>query len=221
MPTPARMRHHNSPEELAKRSGEAARTPKGAGFRHYNHPEEVARRASLGQQGGASVVPSSRPPQPRQQVVEAWPPPGTPNNAPAPDPIIAAARELPEPPPKGIEGRLARVETLVFTFLESVREAREFRRLLNNQQALTDAQLDIAARMQALEQSFDHIAAELDAQLKSDVDDGGDVDDEEPESPAEPASEAPAEPLAAPEAGAETPTAEERKTNPSLKGKLP
>lgn len=45
MPGP-QFRHHNSPDEIAKRDASAPVAPeKPKGFRHWNHPDEVAKRA--------------------------------------------------------------------------------------------------------------------------------------------------------------------------------
>ena len=157
----ARMRHHNSPEELARRSAEpdpAAR--KGREFRHYNHPDEVARRAAGGNPGGSAVVP-------RRIVattgVPVWPPAGTVDNTASVDVETAPEKPPTEPPPgrRGdIELRLRRIENLLWTFVESAEEAREFRRLLNNQHAVTDVQLDINNRVRALEDMLEAAMAE-------------------------------------------------------------
>lgn len=191
----ARMRHHNSPEELAKRSGEPEPLArKGKEFRHYNHPEEVAKRAASGQGGSVAVS---------RRVINTtgeppgWPPPGTEDNTaivsaswPS-EPEVSNSNEDTEPPPArgNLEQRLRRVENLLWTFLDGPDEAREFRRLLNNQQAVSDSQQDIINRVRTLEQTIEAVAE----QEAGGVDDEGDeqqlppndsrLPDAEPESP--------------------------------------
>lgn len=164
----ARMRHHNSPEELAKRSGEAEPVArKGKEFRHYNHPEEVAKREANGG-GGVAVT---------KRVINTtgeppvWPPPGTEDNTAAVSATWPDEAKPPEEAPPADEAptslgdfglRLRRVENLLWTFVDGVQEAREFRRLLSNQQAVTDAQLDIRNRLSSLEQTIEAALAEED-----------------------------------------------------------
>jgi hypothetical protein len=168
----AKMRHFNSPEEVKRREGQPAGTSKAKEFRHYNHPEEVARRAAAGQApSAAAVVP------PRQQrpaaPLEQWPPPGQPNNAPvdAPAVLVEAAPEVtndkpdtvppPAAGPRNVE-RLRRLEELVYTLVEDIAEARHFRMLLNNQQAVTDSQQDLVNRVRAVEETLDGLTSEDD-----------------------------------------------------------
>lgn len=175
----AKMRHFNSPEEIALRQGQPAGASKRKEFRHYNHPDEVAKRAAAGQpSAAAAVVPQRvRPPAP---AAAPWPPAGEPNNAPVETPavVVDASAGKPDttpPPPRGdLDQRLRRIETLLYTFLEDVGEAREFRRLLNNQQGVTDSQQDLVNRVRSLELTLDQLAEEDDA-------DDGDEPEVEPE----------------------------------------
>lgn len=167
----AKMRHFNSPEEVAKRDAQPPGTPsKPKEFRHYNHPDEVAKRAAAGKPSAIVAPPRQRPPVP----AEPWPPPGQPNNAPVTTPVVmggapvaSAAEAKPDtapPPPRGdAEQRLRRLETLVYTFVESTGEARDFRRLLNNQQAVTDSQQDLVNRVRSLEEAVYDEAGDDDA----------------------------------------------------------
>ena len=123
------MRHYNSPEEIAKRTGEAVEPAKrGQGFRHYNSPEEVAKRGGQ----SAPVAPQRRPYV--APVVEDWPLAGEDNTAmvrveASPPQRFAPSADLVtnEPSP---EQRLALLERLVHTLCESPAEAREIRVLL-------------------------------------------------------------------------------------------
>lgn len=156
------MRHYNSPEEIAKRTGEAVEPAKrGQGFRHYNSPEEVAKRAAQGATGSTSVQRRS----PLAPVVEDWPPAGEENTA------LVVVNDAPQPGEPfaagSLEDRLERLERLVFAFLDSASEAREFRMLLSNQAAVTESQRDMIGRVKALEQTLDSLAAD------EDEDDGG------------------------------------------------
>jgi len=176
----AKMRHFNSPEEIALRAGQPAAS-KGKDFRHYNHPDEVARRAAAGQSSAVIAPQRVRP----QQPAGAWPPEGESNNAPVETPVVlvdAVEVELNEkpdtvPPPAARtpnDERLRRLENILFTFCESTAEARHFRMLLSNQQAVTDSQQDLVNRMRAVEST-------LDQALEDDED-----DDVEPAEPAPP-----------------------------------
>lgn len=166
----AKMRHFNSPEEVARRENQPAGSSKGKEFRHYNHPEEVARRAAAGKP--SSVVAPPRRPRAPAPMLEGWPPAGEPNNAPAPAPVVVAAtavatNDKPDtvPPPaatgRNVE-RLNRLEALVHTFLEDEAEARHFRMLLNNVAALTEQQQPLVNRVRALELSLDQLLEEDD-----------------------------------------------------------
>lgn len=153
----AKMRHFNSPEEVKRREGQPAGTSKAKEFRHYNHPEEVARRAAAGQApSAAAVVP------PRQQrpaaPLEQWPPPGQSNNAPVDAPAVLDTVPPPAAGPRNVE-RLRRLEELVYTLVEDIAEARHFRMLLNNQQAVTDSQQDLVNRVRAVEETLDGLTS--------------------------------------------------------------
>lgn len=187
----ARMRHHNSPEELAKRSGEPEPSArKGKEFRHYNHPEEVAKRAAAGQPGGVPVVP--RRVVPTTGTPAEWPPAGTIDNTASVEVTTSAApaatpEKPPTEPPPGKRGdvdtRLRRIENLLWSFVTNVSEARDFRRLLNNQDAVTETQQDINNRVRALEETLDSIAAQLNDDGDEEADDDGDDDDEADDDP--------------------------------------
>ncbi len=202
----AKMRHHNSPEELAKRDGEAAQgTPRNRQeFRHYNHPEEVAKRARAGKVGGGSVVaPAKRVVQTTSE--EIWPPAGTVDNtahvsvkqleaeAGAREAMAALERDQ-----LGVEGpagltmgqRVRKLEVLLYTFVDDIREAREFRRLLNNQQAVTDGMASVGERLNAIELQIEAAIAEGEAE----ADEGDDVDDEGDDDGPTDAGEAPDSP---------------------------
>jgi hypothetical protein len=177
----AKMRHFNSPEEVARRSSEpASGAPKHKEFRHYNHPDEVARRAAQGEPSAVVAHPRA----PRRQRPEIWPPPGESNNAPVeaaavlvePAPVIENAKPDTTPPPPAVSGgsgdwalRLHRLENILFTFADSVAESRHFRMLLNNQQAVTDSQGDLINRVRALELKLTALVEDL----------GGDDDDDD------------------------------------------
>jgi hypothetical protein len=165
------MRHHNSPDELAKRAGEPEPARKGREFRHYNHPEEVAKRLAAGQPGAVPVarrvVQTTASPVPLAPM--AWLPPGTVDNTASVTAAVVPAGAAddddkpPTEPPKGnIDLRLRRVELLLWSFVESQAEASEFRRLLNNQQAVSDGQLALVNRIRALEQAIDAALADAD-----------------------------------------------------------
>jgi len=166
----AKMRHFNSPEEIALRAGQPAQT-KGKEFRHYNHPEEVAKRAAAGEVSTPVAPPR---PRPQARLPEQWPPAGEPNNAPveASAVLVAAAvvapNEKPDtvPPPAAArtpsDQRLRRLEDILFTLVESVAEARHFRMLLNNQQAVTDSQQDLVNRVRAIEVTLDQVLEDAD-----------------------------------------------------------
>jgi hypothetical protein len=64
---------------------------------------------------------------------------------------------------------------LLWTFVESRDEAREFRRLLNNQQAVTDGMASVGERLNALEQQIEAALAEAleDGEEDDDDDDDG------------------------------------------------
>lgn len=218
----ARMRHHNSPEELQRRAAEGEQAPrKGKEFRHYNHPAEIAKREAAGQAGTAVAVVPRRAATPAAPVV--WPPPGTVDNTESVSVSEAPAKRPTQPPPRGrgdVETRLRRIENLLWTFVESPDEAREFRRLLNNLAAVTDVQLDINNRVRAIEDQIEAALAESegpgdgseegdddDADDQVDDDQADEVDDAAPLEPLtdddspppgeeEPAELAPAEPTA-------------------------
>jgi hypothetical protein len=166
----AKMRHFNSPEEVARREGAPAGVSRSKDFKHYNHPDEVARRAREGRP--SSVVAPPRRPRAPAPSLAAWPPAGEPNNAPADPPVVVAVGEVvpndkPDtvPPPAGTNSnvaRLRRLEALVHTFLEDEAEARHFRMLLNNVAAITDGQQDLINRVRALELSLDQLLEQLD-----------------------------------------------------------
>lgn len=168
----AKMRHFNSPEEVALRAGQPVTATNGKEFRHYNHPEEVAKRAAAGQ-ASAPVVPPRRRSQAR--LPEQWPPAGEPNNAPVEAPAVLVDAQPPEPndkpdtvpPPAGMRGpsdqRLRRLEDILFTLVESTAEARHFRMLLSNQQAVTDSQGDLINRVRAIEMTLEQALEDADA----------------------------------------------------------
>lgn len=176
----AKMRHFNSPEEIALRAGQPAAS-RGREFRHYNHPDEVARRAAAGQSSAAIAPQRVRP---QQSVGGTWPPEGEPNNAPVETPAVLVdavevePNEKPDtvPPPAArspSDERLRRLENIVFTLCESTAEARHFRMLLSNQQAVTDSQQDLVNRVRAVESTLDQVLED-------------DEDDVEPAEPALP-----------------------------------
>jgi hypothetical protein len=180
------MRHHNSPEELAKRSGEGdeALPKKGKEFRHYNHPEEVAKRAAAGRPGGVPIAPR-RVFTTTGEAPPVWPPAGTVDNtAKVEVALVPSSKPVTEPPPArgDLETRLRRAELLLWTFVESRDEAREFRRLLNNQQAVTDGMASVGKRLNALENQIEAALAEALAE----GDDEGDDDDDDDDAPALP-----------------------------------
>jgi hypothetical protein len=197
MPAP-RMRHHNSPEELAKRSGEGAETvsKKGKEFRHYNHPEEVARRLAEGKAGGVPVA-ARRVFTTMGEAPPVWPPAGTVDNTAKVD--VALVRSAPEkpatepPPARGdLETRLRRVEMLLWTFVESREEARDFRMLLNNAAAVAEVQQDINNRVRTLEQQIEAALAEALEEGDEEGDDGDALPPLEDDEPGlEPTAEAP------------------------------
>lgn len=165
----AKMRHYNSPDELAKRAGEEPSARQAAReFKHYNHPDEVAKRAAEAERVAAARLPGQavRPKAPpvKPQLPE-WPPAGTVDNtAPSlelrPPPMVPQAKSAPVQ--RGdFETRLRRLEVLLWTFVETEAEARDFRMLLNNQQAVTDAQLEMAARVRAIELAIQEAEDEL------------------------------------------------------------
>lgn len=177
MPTPPPMRHLNSPAEVAKREAgtEGPRT-KGASFRHYNAPEEVARRERTGE----SAAPVAPPRKPVVQPIAApidWPPKslGEPNDAPATDAAElrrTALGAVGRQPQQGeLEARVAQLEHFVYALLDSPNEAREWRLQLNNLQAVTEVQGQMAARVKALEQTLDDLSAADDGE-GPEVDDG-------------------------------------------------
>lgn len=159
----AKMRHFNSPEELAKRQGEPAPAVRGQGFRHYNSPDEIAKREG---RGAAVVVP------PRQRRVlqaEGWPPPGQENTA------LVTTNAAPPPPRKrapltgdAVE-RLEQLEELVYAMLDSPSEAREFRMHMSNFVAVVESQRDLITRVRALEKTVDQLTGD-----DEDEDDDGD-----------------------------------------------
>jgi hypothetical protein len=128
----ARMVHYNSPEEIAKREAAAA-APSGAAppsktFTHYNSPSEIAKREAA---AGHTVEVIQPPQQPSAETL---------------------------PVQQGdLETRVRRLEVLLLAFCKGPAEAREFRRLLNNVDAVVDVQQDINNRVRALEQSFDGV----------------------------------------------------------------
>ncbi len=170
----AKMRHFNSPEELKRRASEGETKPKGKEFRHYNHPEEVQRRAAAGQALPERLLGVT----PRRVVANPqlqWPPAGTVDNTASVDVVPAPVERAPtEPPPRrgDYDMRLRRIENLLWTFVDNVEEAREFRRLLNNQAAIVDVQLDINNRVRTIEQQIE--AALVDAEQQGADDDGDD-----------------------------------------------
>jgi len=161
------MRHFNSADEVAKRSaaGEAPREPKG--FKHFNSPEERAKRGELQTPGVGAV---KAPKRVVQTTAAPWPPPGLEsNNAPVPEKPAAAPPAPLAPPASGAapsdsqqERRLHRLEQILFTFCESLQEARQFRLLLNNQQAVTDSQATLGRRLMACENTLEALLAEDD-----------------------------------------------------------
>lgn len=180
----ATMRHFNSPEERAKRAAQPPSDPSTRGnFKHWNSPEERAKRGELPAPAASTAVV----PRPAKAAPAApWPPPGQANNAPDAGPPVEA-RRAPEPTGTLAE-RVKTLETLVFTLVDNVGEARDLRRLLSNLQAVTDTQQDFGNRVLALEHTLEDLAEQLDAESQP---------------------EAPAAPEAGPEApAAETPTTE-------------
>ncbi len=200
----AKMRHFNSPEELALRAGQPVTATNGKEFRHYNHPEEVAKRAAAGQASTPVASPRSRS---QARLPEQWPPAGEPNNAPVETPAVLVDAQPPEPnekpdtvPPPALgrtpsDQRLRRLEDIVFTLVESTAEARHFRMLLSNQQAVTDSQQNLINRVRAIELAIEEAdededegadeGAELPALPGDDatptLDVNGKTDDETPE----------------------------------------
>ncbi len=182
----APMRHHNSPEERAKREAapEGDEPKNRKGFRHYNHPDEIAKREAAGEPPRAVVVPHAQPPQGGRVMattppadLEAWGPSlGEPNNE-GPVrrevPVLSHTPERPQSPDKlDVEQRLEQLEHFVYALLDSPREAREFRMLLSNQGAVTESQRDLIGRVRALERTLDQV-------LEGDADtDAGDAGDE-------------------------------------------
>lgn len=199
----AKMRHHNSPEEVAKRAGagpEPARSRKD--FRHYNHPDEIARRAAAGKGGGQPVPSKRRVVQAPAEPFGSWLPPGTVDNtesvsvrqldadAGTREALATLERDQLEGDGEpGLHTRLRRVEALLFTFVDDVREAREFRRLLNNQQAVTDGMASVGERLNAIELTLEAAMAESEG---DEGDEEGAGDEEGTEGPPEGASEPPA-----------------------------
>lgn len=190
----APMRHHNSPEERAKREaapeGEQEKSRKG--FLHYNHPDEIAKRERAGEPARAVVVPSNP-----GRVLAATPLPedpwegvqlGQPNN----EPPRRLGRDVPPLEHKpweprstvGLEPeqRLQQLEAFVYALLDDPGEAREFRLLLSNQAAVTESQRGLISRVRALEQTLEA--------LSSDDDEPG---DDEPAVDTLPPSDEPAE----------------------------
>jgi hypothetical protein len=178
----AKMRHFNSPEEVARREGAPPGVSRSKDFKHYNHPDEVAKRAAQGKP--SSVVAPPRRPRAPAPSLAAWPPAGEPNNAPADPPVVVAVGEVvpnekPDtvPPPAGTNSnvaRLRRLEALVHTFLEDEAEARHFRMLLNNVHAITEGQQDLINRVRSLELTIDQLLEQLNAD---------EADDDEPLEP--------------------------------------
>jgi hypothetical protein len=126
------MVHYNSPGEIAKREAAAA-APSGAAppsktFTHYNSPSEIAKREAAAAGHTVEVI---QPPQ-------------------ASAPAVPAQQG-------DLETRVRRLEVLLLAFCKDPAEAREFRRLLNNVDAVVDVQQDINNRVRALEQSFDGV----------------------------------------------------------------
>lgn len=179
------MRHYNSPEELAKREGASAGpTVRGQGFRHYNSPDEVAKReAARGGKQAVSVVTPARSKQVVDVVPEVWPPAGQENTASV---VVHDAPQLPpvaNAPAEGLVERVEHLERLVFTLLDDVTQAREFRMQLSNAGAVVESQRRLVNRVRAAEQVIDQLVIRAHAE---DVE--GSHDTQPPAAGAEPAS---------------------------------
>jgi hypothetical protein len=202
----AKMRHHNSPEEVAKRAGagpEPARNRKD--FRHYNHPAEIAKRAASGQGGGQAVPAKRRIVQAPAEPFGSWLPPGTVDNTASVsvrqlDAEAGTREALATLERDQLEGdgdvsfstRLRKLEVLLYTFVDDVREAREFRRLLSNQQAVTDGMASVGERLNAIELTLEAAMAEAGEGDEADeVDEGTEADEGAPEGASEPPATVP------------------------------
>lgn len=161
----SRMIHYNSPEEIAKReaAAAAAATPHGnlsqpRKFLHFNSPEEIAKREAAA--AGHTV-----------EVIQ---------------PPAAAAPTVPVQQ-GDLETRVRRLEVLLLALCKDPAEAREFRRLLNNFDAVTGVQQEINNRVRALEQSFDGVQEFSDVDETANAIIGSDPTALEGEQPAAPA----------------------------------
>jgi hypothetical protein len=151
----AKMRHFNSPEELAKRQGQPeAAQYRGQGFRHYNHPEEVAKRA--GKSASAVVAPSSKPQRRALFEPEGWPPAGDENTAMVRVDSEPPARRQQSFPGEAVE-RLESLESLLLSLVGDEAEAREFRMHMSNIGAVVDAQRKLINKVRALEDTVEQL----------------------------------------------------------------
>jgi len=165
----ARMRHFNSPEEVALRQGTPeAERKKPAGFMHFNHPEAIAARARGGTPEPVVVVEQKqRPVAPAAERAELQ--------------TLATGIE-PRAPRRARNGdpqsRLEQLESFVYGLLDDAHQAREFRMQLLNLQATTDSQLALGNRLRALEESFDQVPFDKLLELEGRVSDLEDDDDQ-------------------------------------------
>lgn len=170
------FRHHNSPEEVAKREGPQAPEAKrkGQGFRHYNSPEEVAAREARAGRKPAQTAPRPRTVVHTTAAPADWPPAGEQNNAPAGPPV--AARQLPPMPASTgtIAERVQRLEALVLALVDNPGEAKQFRARLSDLESVVTSQRTLGNRLRAVEQELQDMADE-------DGQDGAEGDDDEPE----------------------------------------
>jgi hypothetical protein len=176
------MRHFNSPDERAKREATDAdgEKPQHRGFMHYNHPDQIAKREREGKAATAVVAPKRQPRASAAALPADWPPAGEDNTASvivAPGGVAPPRRRRAPLTDLPAAERLEQLETLVYSFLDDVTQAREFRMLLSNQAAVTETQQGIADRVRALEATLEDLrdqleefAGDLDAEAAADPD---------------------------------------------------